>query len=42
MNRERVGVAATLIRSLGKLPGTYTDPVYFLQTDEFTPPLNGD
>lgn len=34
--------AATVIRGLGKLPGTYKDPVYFLNTPEGTPPLFGE
>ncbi|MFI5696113.1 hypothetical protein ACIA58_29940 [Kribbella sp. NPDC051586] len=33
---------ATAIKGLGKLPGTYKDPVYFLDTAEGNPPLNGD
>ena len=33
---------ATAIKGLGKLPGTYKDPVYSLDTAEGNPPLNGD
>jgi hypothetical protein len=33
---------ATVIKSLGKLPGTYQDPVYFLNTAEGNPPLYGE
>jgi hypothetical protein len=33
---------ATVIKGLGKLPGTYKDPVYSLDTAEGNPPLNGD
>ena len=34
--------AATVIRGLGKLPGTYKDAVYFLNTAEGNPPLFGE
>lgn len=33
---------ATVINSLGKLPGTYNDPVYHLGTNEGVLPLNGE
>jgi hypothetical protein len=33
---------ATVIKGLGKVPGTYKDPVYYLNTPEGNPPLNGD
>ncbi|MEV5963414.1 hypothetical protein AB0L70_16705 [Kribbella sp. NPDC051952] len=34
--------ASTVIQGLGKVPGTYTDPVYYLRTDQTTPPLYGE
>jgi hypothetical protein len=34
--------AATVIRGLGKVPGTFKDPVYSLNTAEGQPPLYGD
>ncbi|MGZ0148412.1 hypothetical protein ACXJJ3_15175 [Kribbella sp. WER1] len=34
--------AATVIRGLGKIPGSFKDPVYFLNTAEGTPPLFGE
>ncbi|WP_433166322.1 hypothetical protein [Kribbella sp. CA-247076] len=33
---------ATVINGLGKVPGTYKDPVYYHSTAEGQPPLNGD
>jgi hypothetical protein len=33
---------ATVINSLGQVPGTFQDPVYHLGTYESVPPLNGD
>ncbi|WP_460662344.1 hypothetical protein [Kribbella swartbergensis] len=33
---------STVIRSLGKLPGTHQDPVYHLGTNESVLPLNGE
>ena len=33
---------ATVIKGLGKVTGTYKDPVYYLTTAEGNPPLNGD
>lgn len=34
--------ASTLIKGLGKVPGTYKDPVYYLRTTSTVPPLYGD
>ncbi|MGW1340048.1 hypothetical protein ACWCOV_03260 [Kribbella sp. NPDC002412] len=34
--------AATVINGLGKIPGTYKDPVYYLRTSTTTPPLFGE
>ncbi|MFI6675556.1 hypothetical protein [Kribbella sp. NPDC050470] len=33
---------ATVIKGLGKIPGTYKDPVYYLRTTETNPPLFGE
>jgi hypothetical protein len=33
---------STVINSLGKLPGTFADPVYFNDNAEGNPPLNGE
>ena len=33
---------ATVIQGLGKVPGTFTDPVYYLHTAEGNPPLFGE
>ena len=33
---------ATAIQSLGKVPGTFNDPVYFLRTSQAGTPLNGE
>jgi hypothetical protein len=33
---------ATIIQSLGKVPGTFTDPIYFLRTSEAGSPLYGE
>ncbi|MGZ0148414.1 hypothetical protein ACXJJ3_15185 [Kribbella sp. WER1] len=37
-----VSHGATVIKGLGKVPGTYKDPVYYLYTSASVPPLNGD
>ena len=34
--------ASTVIKGLGKVPGTFTDPVDYLRTDAGTPPLYGE
>ncbi|NEA33972.1 hypothetical protein G3I17_20195 [Streptomyces sp. SID13031] len=34
--------ASTVIKGLGKVPGTYKDPVYYLSTAEGDPPLFGE
>ncbi|MFG1814747.1 hypothetical protein ACGFIF_13340 [Kribbella sp. NPDC049174] len=34
--------ASTVIKGLGKVPGTYNDPVYYLRTTEGVPPLFGE
>jgi hypothetical protein len=33
---------ATVIQSLGKVPGTFNDPTYFLRTSQAGTPLNGE
>jgi hypothetical protein len=33
--------AATVIQGLGKVPGTYQDPVYYRRTEDTVPPLYG-
>lgn len=37
-----VGHDATVIKGLGKIPGTYTDPIYYLRTTSTVPPLYGE
>ncbi|HZX02379.1 hypothetical protein [Kribbella sp.] len=37
-----VSHGATVIKSLGKIPGTYKDPVYYLHTTHQVPPLYGE
>ncbi|WP_238152520.1 hypothetical protein [Kribbella speibonae] len=39
---SHINGTATVIKGLGKVPGTYKDPVYFNSTAEGQPPLNGD
>jgi hypothetical protein len=34
--------SSTIIKGLGKVPGTYKDPVYYLNTAEGNPPLFGE
>jgi hypothetical protein len=37
-----VGHDATVIKGLGKIPGTYKDPIYYLRTTSTVPPLYGE